>query len=151
MPHPAECHNANFIAKFKIQDLEKIKKFVLKKATFRQFVLVRLNGVQIYHSLGGDRLTPGHYSFGRTGTVFYGGSRGVDCCMECWLSNREGTSVLTYANIEKDVKGLLVEGLNTIEMQVVYSFTGQIELAFAIGQEGCIKWQEQWQKQCEYY
>lgn len=133
------CHKETRFAKFKIQNKDAIRSFRLKKLFLNNLLMIKFNGVTVYNSLGGDRLEianiydPGSY-------INAGNGRSGHCLINAGRK--------TADDVDIDLFPHLVEGENTIDMELVYSFYGHIHFEIEARQQCCTKLSDKWETKC---
>ena len=135
-------------ARFKVHDLANVKKFTLHKLSYDDHAMVRINGQVVHNTLGGDRLeiTGRYHGSGRPGRadVIIASDKGSSPCWRLFPGNGQGH----YDTINKDVIAHLQEGWNEVEIELVYSWEGQVNAIFEAEQYCCSKFEDKWVKRC---
>ena len=144
------CEKKSSSARLKIKDLKSVKKFNLHKISYDDHAMVKINGVTVHNTLGGSYLRIENHYWGsdREGDndrkISSGARSGP-----CWrLYPNNGQNY--YDNVNKDVKSYLREGVNEIEIQLVYAQLGQVNVVFEAEQYCCNSWNDKSEVKCQY-
>ena len=152
LPYCSGCCEKLMTASFNLRDVKEIKTFSLNKVFLNNFLEVRVNGYLVYNNLDGNKLeivrTGTHWEYmpycGRTEDNDYkvdaGNGRLVSCLLNGCKENAD------FMNI--NLKPYLREGLNTVEMKVVWSNGGHIHIEIEARQQCCTKLTDKWEKRC---
>ena len=126
--------------RFTIHNLDKIKKFVLQRVGYDDYMLIKLNGQVIFNGpFGGDRLEMVHIGGGRyvkTSDISFN---------VCELS-RSWTNSLNI-----DLIPYLVQGSNELTIKVEVTGSGEGWLQIDSEQSCCSTWVENWTDNCGAY
>lgn len=142
------CDKRSRSARLRIKDLNNVKKFILYKISYDDYALVKINGVTVHNTLGGNYLdiTRRYWGSDRDGDNDRIISSGVGSG-PCWrLYPKNGFDHYDY--VGKDVKHYLREGVNEIEIELVFAQLGQVNVVFEAEQYCCQKWKDKWQGDC---
>jgi len=128
---------------FTIHNLDKIKRFILKRVGYDDYMLIRLNGHVIFNGpFGGDKLEVANIGGGRY--VQYDSSNN-SAYSYCELS----TSWTQNLNI--DLIPYLVQGSNELTIKVEVTGSGEGWLQIDSEQSCCSTWVENWTDNCGGY
>ncbi|MDA0938961.1 MAG: hypothetical protein O3C05_01570 [Proteobacteria bacterium] len=141
------CSKTTQIAKFKIKDLNQVKKFTLKSISYDDHAMITINGATAHNTLGGYflRITDLWWGSDREGdndrVVTSGSGKGP-----CWrLYPKAGLNHYDY--VGKDLRSFLKEGDNIVEIQLVYAQKGQVNVVFE-AEQYCCTLKEEWEDEC---
>lgn len=142
------CDKRSSSARLKIKDLKNVKKFYLHKISYDDHAMVKINGITVHNTLGGDYL--------RITNRYWGSDRDGDNDREISSGSRSGPCWRLYPNngqnhydyVGKDVKSYLKEGVNEIEIELVFAQLGQINVVFE-AEQYCCTVKEEWDDECE--
>ena len=143
------CDKKHRSARLRIKDLNNVKKFILHKISYDDYALVKINGVTVHNTLGGSYLdiTRRYWGSDRDGDndrIISSGA-GSGPCWRLYPSN----GFNHYDYVGKDVKHYLREGVNEIEIELVFAQLGQVNVVFEAEQYCCKKWGDgEWKGNC---
>ena len=138
------CRKVVIPARFRIKRVSEIKTFRLKKVAFDDHAMVKVNGQVLYNSLGGNRLDI-YRQCGAWDQEVQAGWGIADICMQNHGNNH-------YKRMDVDLKPYLREGVNEIEMTLIYSMLGQFNIEIEASQYCCNKWgSDKWESDCPVY
>ena len=142
------CDKKHRSARLRIKDLSNVKKFILNKISYDDYALVKINGVTVHNALGGSYLeiTRRYWGSDRDGDndrIISSGS-GSGPCWRLYPNN----GFNHYDYIGKDVKHYLREGVNEIEIELVFAQLGQVNVVFE-AEQYCCTVKEEWDNECE--
>lgn len=121
---------------FNVSNINMIEMFTLNRAIFDDYMSITLNNNLIFVGpYGGNQLEVRHTN--RT-LVNYGTGQG-----SCELST------IWNQYINKNLKGYLKNGKNTLKMRVIVSGTGQGSMEFYLKNRCCKEYTEQWTSACD--
>lgn len=126
---------------FDITNLELVEIFTLNRAVFDDYISITLNNNLIYVGpYGGNKLDLKTIKVGfkQTTVVDYG--TGQNSCERSTIWNQ-------YIN--RDLKGFLKKGKNTLKMRVIVSGTGQGSMEFILKNKCCKEHEEIWSETCD--
>ena len=144
------CDKKKSSARLKIKDIKNVKNFKLHKISYDDHAQIKINGVVVHNTLGGSYLeiTNRYWGSDRKGDndriIASGANSGP-----CWrLFTNEGYNHYDY--VGKDIKHYLREGVNEIEIELVYSQLGQVNVEFEAEQYCCDSWNDKSEVKCKY-
>ncbi len=142
------CDKRSRSARLRIKDLNNVKKFILHKISYDDYALVKINGVTVHNTLGGSYLdiTRRYWGSDRDGDNDRIISSGVGSG-PCWRLY-PGNGFNHYDYVGKDVKHYLREGVNEIEIELVFAQLGQVNVVFEAEQYCCKEWSDEWETDC---
>ena len=142
------CDKKKSSARLKIKDIKNVKNFKIHKISYDDHAQIKINGVVVHNTLGGSYLeiTNKYWGSDRKGDndriIASGANSGP-----CWrLFTNEGYNHYDY--VGKDIKHYLREGVNEIEIELVYSQLGQVNVEFE-AEQYCCTLKEKWEDECE--
>jgi hypothetical protein len=146
--HEGSCDKTVQRARFKVKDINNVKKFILSRISYDDHAMVKINGVRVHNTLGGYYLeiTNRWYNSDRPGRgdlVISSGS-GSGPCWRLYPGNGQNH----YDYVGKDVQSYLREGWNDVEVELVYSWEGQVNVVFE-AEQYCCTVKEEWDDECE--
>lgn len=146
--YQGSCDKVVQRARFKVHDLANVKKFTLHKLSYDDHAMVRINGQVVHNTLGGDRLeiTGRYYGSGRPGRadLIIASDKGSGPCWRLFPT----AGMDHYDDVNKDIIAHLKEGWNEVEIELVYSWEGQVNAIFEAEQYCCSKFEDKWVKRC---
>ena len=146
--YEGSCHKVVQRARFKVKDINNVKKFILSKISYDDHAQVKLNGSIVHNTLGGYYLDItnrwwGSSAPGKGDLVISSGSGSG----KCWrLYPGHGQNHYDY--IGKNIQSYLREGWNDIEIELVYSWAGKVNVVFE-AEQYCCTVKEEWDDECE--
>ena len=139
--HEYCCKKVVMPVKFKLRDVAEIRTFRLNKVAFDDHAMVKVNGTMVYNSWGGYKLDISRECGAMHDVrVDAGYGKGGGCC-QFYGANH-------YRNVDVDLKPYLREGMNEIEMTLVYAQLGQFNIEIEARQQCCTKLTDKWEKRC---
>ena len=146
--YKGSCDKITLRARFRVKDLNNVKKFKLHQISYDDHAMVRINGNIVHNTLSGYYLdiTNRRYNSdrpGRADLIISSGSNSGPC----WrLYPTNGQNHYDY--VGKDAGSYLREGWNEIEIELVYSWEGQVNVVFEAEQYCCKEWSDEWDGDC---
>ena len=142
------CDKRHRSARFIIRDLNDVKKFILHKISYDDYAQVKINGVTVHNTLGGSYLdiTRRYWGSDRDGDNDRIISSGVGSG-PCWRLY-PGNGFDHYDYVGKDLRQYLKEGVNEIEIELVFAQLGQVNVVFEAEQYCCKEWSDKWESDC---
>ena len=147
--HRGSCQKVVQRARFKVKDINNVKKFILSKISYDDYAQVKINGSIVHNTLGGGYyldITSEWYNSDRPGSANLIISSGSNSG-PCWRLY-PGNGQDHYDYVGKDIQSYLREGWNDIEVELVYSWVGQVNVVFEAEQYCCKEWSDEWDGDC---
>ncbi|CAL7960256.1 hypothetical protein MIDIC_10044 [Alphaproteobacteria bacterium] len=148
--YKGSCDTVKLRARFQVKDVQNVKKFSLHTISYDDHAMVRINGSTVHNTLGGYKLEITNRRYGSNrpgrGDLLVDGGSGIQ--MPCWrLYPTAGQNHFDMVN--KDSKHYLRDGWNDVEIELVYSWEGQVNVVFEAEQYCCQKWSDdKWKSDC---
>ncbi|WP_236869749.1 hypothetical protein [Candidatus Bandiella numerosa] len=139
--HQADCCKTTIaIGTFELNNISYIREFKLRKVGFDNHGMIKMNGVVVYNTWGGDKLEIANECHGSDTYVDAGNGKGGRC------SQYDGTNLNKTVNIE--LRPYLKNGWNQLEVTWIYARQGQFNIEIEARQECCAKLIDEWDGDC---
>jgi hypothetical protein len=140
-PHEYCCKKVVMPVKFRLRDISEIRTFRLNKVAFDDHAMVKINGTMVYNSWDGYKLDISNECGGMHDVRVDAGYGKGGVCFQFYGANH-------YRNVSVDLRSYLREGMNEIEMTLVYAQLGQFNIEIEARQQCCTKLTDKWEKRC---